>query len=337
VQTFENQTSVVGIRNVPQGEKTVAFRADMDALAIQEETGLPYQSQNPGVMHACGHDSHVAVQLAFAEILADHPEWQKSNVKLIFQAAEEKAPGGAKPLCEAGVMEDVNQIFAFHCAALVPVGTICTTMGPTSANSVTFDVVIHGKGGHICMTDMLHNPLPVACGIVDEIQKLQHSAASEGEAVIALTYLNCGKRENRIPSDASLGGSLRSFDNHLADRLLQQLEELCKNIAEQQGCACEFSAQKGYPAAVNTKKETECVNAAVAQLGYERWNTQPAMNGEDFAYYLMEEPGSIYYVGMATEHPEPHHNSRFQLSPDGIQIALEMELAVYFAAIRENN
>lgn len=338
VQTFPDQTSVVGTIVGAIPGPTIAFRADMDALPIQEKTGLPYQSQVAGVMHACGHDSHVAVLLAFAQCLAAHPELIQGTVKFIFQAAEEKMPGGAYPLCRAGVMDDVDEIYAFHSSSMVPVGVVATTAGATSANSATFDIVLQGKGGHICNPEYAVNPLPAACALANAINQMLGDKVSPLEkAVLMVTYLNCGQRDNIIPEEAKLGGSLRSFNNNLAEQLLQRIDDVCKGICTAYGCSYELQTKKSYPAAINTERETHIVNRAVAKMQYEHWTTEPHMNGEDFAYYLMEKPGSLYYIGMAAEQPEPHHNCRFVLNPEGFSVALEMELAVYLEACEARN
>lgn len=334
VQTFEGQTSVVGILRGEAEGPTIAFRADMDALPIQEETGLSYQSENPGVMHACGHDSHVAVLLTFGAILADHPELIRGTVKLIFQSAEEKMPGGAKALCDVGVMKDVDGVYAFHSSSMVPVGVVATTAGATSANSATFDITIHGKGGHLSMPELAKNPLPAAVAIANAVNQLLNEVSPLEKAVLNVTYLQCGQRQNIIPSEAVMGGSLRTFNNELRDHLLNRVEEVSKGICAAHGCTCEYTCQKSYPAAINSVRETRIADAAVALMQYEHWTTEPHMNGEDFAYFLMEKPGTLYYVGMAAEPPEPHHNCKFVLNPKGIQVALEMELAVYLEAVK---
>lgn len=330
-------TSVVGVLDSGRSGPVIAFRADLDGLPIQEQTDLPYRSQTPGVMHACGHDSHTATLLALARLLADHGELVRGKVKFIFQSAEEKLPGGAAQLCREGVMADVDAIYAFHCSSMVPLGVVATTVGATSACIATYDVVIHGKGGHICNPDQALNPVPVACTMATTLNQILAEKASPLErAVFTVSYVQAGQRENIIASEARLGGSIRTFSNDLTEQLFGQLTAVCNGVCAAYGCTCEITTKRGYPAAVNTRAETELVNSAVDLLGYERWAAQSAMNGEDFSYYLLEKPGSIFYVGMAVEDPEtvaPHHNCRFQLEPRGLLVALEVELAVYLRAV----
>ena len=326
-------TSVVGVLHGDKPGPTIAFRADIDALPIQEETGIAWQSKNSGVMHACGHDAHTATLLALANVLADHRELVKGTVKFIFQSAEEKLPGGGKTLCEEGVMQDVDAVYAYHCSAMVPLGVVATTVGATSAAIAKYDVVIHGKGGHICNPDQALNPVPVACTMATTINQLLAEKASPLEkAVVTVSYIHGGQRENIIASEATLGGSIRTFNNELTATLFQRLRDVCNGICAAYGCTCDVTTTPGYPAAINTAAETEIINQTVDALGYERWNTDPAMNGEDFSYYLMENPGSMCYVGMAIEQPEPHHNCKFQLNTDGLMVALNLELGIYLKA-----
>ena len=329
-------TSVVARLDGPQDGPVIAFRADIDALPIQETTGLSYQSVRDGVMHACGHDAHTATLLTLAKLLSEHRELVKGSVKFIFQSAEEKLPGGGKTLCEEGVMQDVDRVFAYHSSSMVPVGVVATTVGATSACIAKYDVVIHGKGGHICNPDQALNPVPAACTMANTINQLLAEKASPLEkAVVTVSYIHGGQRENIIASEATLGGSIRTFNNSLTEHLFQKLKDVCNGVCMAYGCTCDVTTTIGYPAAINTKEETDCINQAVDALGYERWTTEPAMNGEDFSYYLMENPGSMCYVGMAVENPQPHHNGRFQLNLDGLQTALELELAVYLKATEQ--
>ncbi len=327
--------SLVAVLCGAQPGPVIAFRADLDALPIAEETGLPYASQTPGVMHACGHDSHAAVLLALARVLAAHTDLVRGKVKLLFQSAEEKLPGGAKALCEAGVMEDVDAIYAFHCSSMLPLGVVATTEGATSACIGTYDIAIHGRSGHICNPDQALNPVPVACLLGSAVNQLLAEKASPLEkAVLTVSYIRGGQRENIIASEAALGGSVRTFSNQLTGTLFARLRETAAGICAAYGCTCDVTTAVGYPAAINTPAETALIDRAVDALGLTRRITEPAMNGEDFSYYLLEKPGSMCYVGMAVEDgtPMPHHNCRFRLNEAGLEIALELELAIYLLA-----
>lgn len=338
--SFVDTTSVVGVLEGAAPGPTIAFRADMDALPIQEESNLPYASCTPGVMHACGHDSHVAVMLTLAQLLSERKDLIRGRVKFIFQSAEEKLPGGAKPLCAAGVMQDVDAIYAFHSASMYPAGIITSNAGPTSASLGKFEVRVYGKGGHVCTPHLTKNPLPTACTIINTLNQILGTAVDPiVPALFGVTYLHCGEKENIIADEAVFGGSIRSFDNATVDTLFEKLQQVCEHICAANGCTCDVRIAKGYPAAVNTLKEQVVVEQAVKLLGYQHLPTHLAMNGEDFAYYLLEKPGCICNIGMGNPDDmtdaRPHHNSKFKLDEQGLIVALEVMLAVYLKAIEQ--
>lgn len=330
-------TSVVGVLEGSQPGPSIAFRADIDALPVQEETDLEYKSTVPGIMHACGHDSHAATLLALAKLLADHPELVKGKVKFIFQSAEEKIPGGAKGLCEDGVMKDVDAIYGLHCSSLMPMGLITSNIGPNSACIGIYEVTVHGKGGHGSAPHDAVNPVPVACMLASAINQILAEKASPLErAVFTVSYIRGGEYPNIIPSEVTLGGNLRTFNNQLTAGLFKQLHKICDGICGAYGCTCDVHTTIGYPSTINTEQETLLVRQAIETMGY-TWKTEePDLGGEDFSYYLLEKPGSFFSVGMADpQHiakAAPHHNCRFQLDERGLLIALELELAVYLKA-----
>ena len=338
--SYGDTTSVVGMLSGNMPGPTIAFRADIDALPIQEESGVPYASCTPGVMHACGHDSHAATLLTLAQILSEHKEHIKGNVKFIFQAAEEKLPGGAKPLCEAGVMDDVDAIYAFHCASMYPVGIITSNAGPTSASVGKYEVRITGKGGHVCAPEQAINPLPVACTLISTLNQILGTSTNPMvPALFGTTYLHCGDKENIIADTAVFGGSIRSFDNAVIEELYEKVIQISNHICAANGCACEVSIERGYPATVNSAKEETHVQQAAAMMGYRHHPTDLAMSGEDFGYYLQKKPGCLCNIGTGNpddmEHAIPHHNSKFKVEERGLIVALEMMLAIYFTALRD--
>ncbi|MCI8454560.1 MAG: amidohydrolase [Lachnospiraceae bacterium] len=331
-------TNVVGLLDSGRPGPTIAFRADIDALPVQEETDLPYKSVIPGVMHACGHDSHTATLLAFAALLCAHPELVKGRVKFIFQCAEEKLPGGAKGLCENGVMDDVDAIYGLHCAAKKPLGEIVANIGPHSACIGVYEVTVRGKGGHGSSPHEALNPVPVACMLATAINQLLAEKASPLEkAVLTVSYIRGGKYPNIIPSAVTLGGNLRTFNNELTVSLFEQLQKTCEGFCGAYGCTCDVKATFGYPSTVNTEAQTLLVRQAAEEMGYPWKTTEPKLGGEDFSYYLLKKPGSFFDIGMADpkqpEEAAPHHNCKFQLDERGLAIALEMELAVYLKTV----
>ncbi len=333
-------TSAVGILESSVPGPVIAFRADMDALPIQEETELPYKSVNPGVMHACGHDSHAAALLAFAALLAGHRELVKGTVKFIFQCAEEKLPGGAKGLCEDGVMDDVDAVYGLHCSANMAMGEIVSNIGADSACIGVYEVTVQGKGGHGSAPQNAVNPVPVACLVASAINQILAEKASPLEkAVLTVSYIRGGEYPNIIPSEVTLGGNLRTFSNDLTDSLLKHLNKICEGICGAYGCTCQVTTAIGYPSTINTEAETLLVRRAAEDMGY-AWKTEePGLGGEDFSYYLLKKPGTFFHVGMAdpdlVDQAAPHHNCKFELDQRGLAIALELELAVYLKAVAD--
>lgn len=334
-------TSVVGVLKGDQPGPTIGFRADIDALPVNEEVDIPYKSTKPGVMHACGHDSHTATLLAFAKLLSEHKELVKGTVKFIFQCAEEKLPGGAKGLCEDGVMKDIDAIYGLHCSANEPLGKIRSNIGANSACIAIYEVTVHGKGGHGSSPHNAKNPVPVACMLATAINQLLAEKASPTEkAVFTVAYIKNkgGNYPNIIDSDVTLGGNLRTFNNDLTNKLLEDLKTLCNGMCAAHGMICDVMTMIGYPATINTEKETLLVRKAIEAAGYEWSSCEPGLGGEDFAYYLLEKPGSFFNVGMCdpekVEGSAPHHNCKFVLDERGLLIALELELSTYLTAVQ---
>lgn len=332
-------TSVAGILDSGVPGPVIAFRADIDALPIQEETDLEYRSVVPGVMHACGHDSHTATLLAFAALLAGHRELVKGKVKFIFQCAEEKLPGGAKGLCEDKVMADVDAIYGLHCSANKPLGEIIANVGPDSACIGVYEVTVRGKGGHGSSPQNAVNPVPVACLLASAVNQILAEKASPLEkAVFTVSYIRGGEYPNIIPSEVTLGGNLRTFNNDLTLTLFDHLRKVCDGICSAYGCTCQVTTTIGYPSTINKAAQTQLVRQAAEAMGYPWKEEEPGLGGEDFSYYLLEKPGTFFHVGMAdpdtVDQAAPHHNCRFKLDPRGLAMALEMELAVYLNAVK---
>ena len=306
----------------------------IDALPVEEENDLPFKSEVPGVMHACGHDIHTAVLLTFAKVLTAHPELVRGTVKLIFQAAEEKLPGGAKALCEEGVMKDVDLIYGFHCASAFPLGTIAVTPRAYSAAIGIYEVKIHGKGGHGGYPQNALNPVPVACMVGSALNQILAEKKNPLEGgVLTVSYINGGQYPNIITDTVTLGGNVRTLNNDLIDKVFDSIHSISRGICAGFGLTCDVTTTLGYPAAINVPEEIETVRSVTRDLGYTVYERPDALGGEDFAYYLLEKPGAYFQIGMADpERPitsSPHHNCHFQLDERGISEALEMELGLY--------
>ena len=330
-------TSTVGLLKGSEPGPCIAFRADIDALPVEENNDLPYKSKTPGIMHACGHDTHVACLLTLADILSSHKELVKGTVKFVFQAAEEKLPGGAKQLCADGVMNDIDVIFGMHCSSGYPMGIVEVCHAVSSAAIGVYEIKIHGKGGHGSSPHNALNPVPVACMVANSLnQILAEKKDPTACGVFTVSYINGGQYPNIITDTVTMGGNVRTLDNDLILRVFDTINAVTKGICEGYGLTCEVTTTVGYPATVNTPRYADVIQEAATAMEYEVIEKATALGGEDFAYYVMEKPGAFFHVGMADpKRPitsTPHHNGQFILDERGLRIALETEIAVYLKA-----
>lgn len=327
-------TSTVGILKGTETGPCIAFRADIDALPVNENNDLPYKSKTAGIMHACGHDTHAACLLTLAEILSSHKELVKGTVKFIFQSAEEKLPGGAKQLCTDGVMKDIDVIFGMHCSSGLPLGTVEVCHGVSSAAIGVYEIKVHGKGGHGSSPHNALNPIPVACMIGNSLNQILAEKKSPTECgVLTVAYMNGGQYPNIIADTVTMGGNVRTLDNQLISDVFDRINAISDGICQGYGLTCDVTTTVGYPATVNTPEYADVIENAVKAMDYHVIEHETSLGGEDFAYYVMEKPGAFFHVGMADpKRPitsTPHHNCNFLLDERGLKIALESELAVY--------
>lgn len=338
IQDGFSGTSTVGILKGEEAGPCIAFRADIDALPVQEDNDLPYRSTVPGIMHACGHDTHTACLLTLAEILSSHKELVKGTVKFIFQSAEEKLPGGAIQLCKEGVMDDVDQIFCFHCSSSHPINTIMVSHGASSAAIGIYEIKVKGKGGHGSAPHETLNPVPVACMIGSALNQILSEKKDPADCgVFTVSYMNGGQYPNIITDTVTMGGNIRTLDNSLIHTIFDRVSAISNGICAGYGLTCDVTTTLGYPATINTPELADRIQDMAALLDYEVQEMPTAFGGEDYAYYLMEKPGAYFQVGMADpERPitsSPHHNCHFMLDERGLKVALEMELAIYLKTV----
>ncbi len=324
--TCKNNVGGSGIVALIEGEakgKTIALRADMDALAIREETDLEYVSTNDN-MHACGHDAHTAMLLGAAKVLKDNRHLLKGNVKLLFQAAEE-GPGGAKPMLEEGAFENpkVDAVLGLHTGAVggdIKNGQVGVCFGKMMASMDRFVVKVKGKGCHGAYPEKGVDPIVIAAQIIVSLQSLVSREVQATEpAVVTVGKIHGGTAFNIIPDEVEFEGTVRSTDHHVREWLAKRIGELTQSIAQGMRGQVEYDFYYGYPPLVNDPDFTREFILSVKKVVEEENIMEvkiPVMGGEDMAYFLEQVPGTYFFLGSimkldGVQHP--HHNSRFML------------------------
>lgn len=300
----------------------VAVRADIDALPLTEQTGLPYASQNAGVMHACGHDGHTAIALAVAKDLAASRADFTGTVRVLFQPAEEHPPGGAVAMIADGVLDGVQEIIGLHLWTPIATGTAAISPGPVTANSDFFEIHVQGRGGHGAMPQETIDAVMAATDICQALQKIVSRRVDPVDpVVITVGYLHAGTSHNIVADDAVLKGTVRTARDATRDFVEAEMARVCTAIGELSGATCTLRYTRGYPAVVNAPHASAVFADVCAQiLGSDavREMTQ-LMIGEDFAYYLQQRPGAFLFLGVGDEgkHTQfPHHHPRFAIDED---------------------
>src|SRR5438105_5649214 len=271
VQTGVAKTGVVallrGSASSP-GAKTIAIRADMDALPIHELNEIDYRSTVDGKMHACGHDGHTSILLAVADILTKRRDDLAGNVKFVFQPAEERV-GGAEPMVKAGTMQGVDGIIGLHLISDYPLGRVGVRSGPVFASADRITLTVHGKGGHAAMPEPTVDPIVIPAYIVTALQTLISRETSPfSPAVITIGQILAGTAFNIIPESAEMHGTMRAFNTEHRSKLIRRISEIAQGIATTMGGSCEVEILDGCPPCVNDAKMTEIVReAATASVG----------------------------------------------------------------------
>lgn len=344
VVRYPDSTAVVGILEGGMPGKTVALRADMDALPLTEQTDLEFKSEVPGVMHACGHDVHTAILLGTAVTLATLREQVPGTVKFLFQPAEEYPPGGAKFMVENGCLEDppVDFAFALHVGTALPTGTIGVRYDYSSANTDSANITIIGKGGHGAYPQNTIDPVVVAAHITTALQTIvSRNISALDSAVISVGSIQSGTVNNIIPETAELKLTIRSLKDETRELLKKRIEEIVAGVCRAMGADYHIDYVFGYPAVHNDSTAVDVVKAVAEELlGADnvQISSTPTMGGEDFAYFAREVPAAMFGLGAQPENPEevyPGHNPKFKVNEDCIKIGMEMMVGIVLRASQE--
>lgn len=331
------ETGVVGILKGKEGEKTIALRADMDALPIEELNNVPYKSRIKGVMHACGHDAHIAMLLGAAKILAELRDKLKGNIKLIFQPAEEGGNGG-KRMVEEGVLEDpnVDVIYAIHVWSPLQSGKVALKEGPILAATGVFEAEIKGKGGHGAYPHTTIDPIIPLANIVLGLQTIVSRNIDPIQAgVVSVGIVKAGNAFNVIPEKAYVAGTYRYLEPKTGEVIKSRIREIVENICRSYKVDCNIRVEDKTPPTINNPKATAFAKEVISEL-IDKNNiveAQPTMGGEDFAYYLQKVPGAMIILG--TGNPEkgtnkPHHSPYFDVDESVLYIGTAIHIALAY-------
>ena len=318
-------TGVVGIIRGGKPGKTVGFRADMDALPVEEATDLPYKSQKPGVMHACGHDSHMTILLGMAKIMNEKKEELAGNIKLFFQPAEEK-DGGAKRMVEAGCLENpkVDAVFFSHCSATLPVGKIHVRSGATSAASDKFTVTFKGVGCHGAYPHRGVDPVVAACQVVVALQTISSRRNNPADpVVVTVGSIHAGSAGNVIPATCEICGTIRTINPNTRKRVHEDLKQIITGVAGAMGVETDIFIKLGYCATICDDEMVALTREAGEKvLGAENVLKHPetSMGAEDFAYFCEAVPGCNFRYGVNSEKTgkATAHNPAFMVDLDAL-------------------
>jgi amidohydrolase len=318
VKTGVGHTGVVGLIEGKAPGPVVLLRFDMDALPIQEETGAEYASLNEGLMHACGHDGHVAIGLTVAHLLNDmHSEFD-GTVKLVFQPAEEGL-GGAQSMITDGILQNPKPDIALglHVWNEKPVGWIGIVPGPTMAAADTFSIRIIGKGGHGAVPNLTKDPILTASLVVTALQGIvSRNVSPLKSAVVTVASIHGGDAFNIIPAEVELKGTLRTFESEIRDVVIRRFHEIVENIGLASECEVIIEIRSISPAVYNDPEITDRVQEVAAEVLQDHqldFQTR-TMGSEDMAYILEQVPGCYFFIGSANKEMNldaPHHNSKF--------------------------
>ena len=325
------KTGVMGLLRGGKPGKTLLLRADIDALTIGEKNEIDYCSEQPGVMHACGHDGHMAIALTVARILSQHQSEWVGNVKFVFQPAEE-GPGGAKPMIEEGVLKDPkpDRALGLHLWNVLPVGTVGIRPGPTFACLDAIDITIRGKGGHGAAPHQTVDSIVAAAQVINALQTVVSREVDPIKpVVVSIGTIEGGHAYNIIANEVKMKGTVRAFDLDLRKTLPERIERIIKGTTASLRAEYDFEYRFGYPPLVNDEGVCNWMKEIAAEVvGEENIKIpDPTMGGEDMAYFLQEIPGCYLLLGSANEKKglnKPHHNPEFNFDEAALPIGVEI-------------
>jgi amidohydrolase len=325
------KTGLRGVLKGKPGGKTIALRADIDALPLKENGEKEYISENPGAAHACGHDGHMAILMGAIELLCRRKEDFQGDVVFLFQPSEERIPGGAKLMIEEGALEGVDAIFGLHLWQPLATGVVGLVKGAMMAQPDKFTIRIQGRGGHGSMPHQTVDPILVASHLVVNIQSIvSRNVDPLKPVVVSFGTIEGGTIYNIIPDGVVLTGTVRSFETDVQELSENRMKEITDATCAAFGATADFLYEKGYPPVVNDESMVDFVaHTAQGIFGEEKvQEIDPVMGGEDFAYFLQEIPGAFLFFGMGDGMEYPHHHPAFDIDEKALPQATLLMTAV---------
>jgi len=342
VQTGVGKTGVVGF--LGEGEPTIGIRADMDALPIDEANDVPYRSQTPGIMHACGHDAHTAILLGVARLLSTMPDRPRGQVRFFFQPSEEGSDddnkSGAVRMIEDGALQRVDAVVALHVASDLPAGRVSVQDGYSSANEDSFEIRLKGTGGHGAMPHQAVDPIFILAQVLNAIQGICARRVDPTKAAaISIGSICAGAASNLIPGEVYLSGAMRSFDDDTRQQLCAELARTLQ-VAQALGGDHERQLWPGYPANDNDAAVAELMRkVSVEMAGPEvLLAPEPMMGAEDFAFMMRKAPGAVFFLGARIgDDQRPHHTPVFDIDESVLPLGAAVLAAVTCRLFRAKN
>tara|TARA_B110000971_G_scaffold24285_2_gene21872 strand:+ start:8187 stop:9350 length:1164 start_codon:yes stop_codon:yes gene_type:complete len=330
VHTGIGRTGLVASLKVGNSDRTIGLRADMDALPIHEETGLPYASRNPGVFHGCGHDGHVSMLLGAAQHLANTRRFD-GTVHFIFQPAEE-GEAGARAMIEDGLFErfPCDRVFAFHNWPDLPAGTISTRSGPIMAAADKFEILVEGRGGHAAMPHQTPDAILAASDLVTQLNSLVSRRISPmSTAVLSVTQIEGGSSHNVLPAAVRVVGTVRTFDADVQDRIEESLRLVAEGVAVASGTRMTVNYNRYYPATINNAQAVEEALKAAAGVAHAEVAPHPAFTSEDFGFMLQACKGAYIWLGQGRGDKDvPLHHPHYDFNDDVLATGIRLHVAL---------
>lgn len=324
-------TGVVGVlRGKREGTRSIGLRADMDALSIHERTNLPWASRTEGSFHGCGHDGHVAMLLGAAQVLAADPDFA-GTINFIFQPAEE-GQGGARVMIEEGLFDrfPCDRVYALHNWPGLPAGTIATRPGAIMGAADKFKVKIEGKGGHAAIPQDTPDAILAAASLVQQFNTIiSRAVPAYAAAVLSITEIHGGHAHNVIPAEVTVGGTVRTFDPVVQDRIEERMRAMAKGIEASFEVQCTVDYERYYPATINDPVAAADALEVAATVAHAELAPEPAPTSEDFSFMLQQRPGAYIWLGQGTQnHAAPLHNPHYDFNDSVMETGIRMHVAL---------